>query len=65
MKSKTNRGHFTKGNKDGFTTDRSKPLNAHVGIRMTTEDKEALKNVPQWQERLRNYLKQLIEEHGE
>lgn len=58
------KGQFVKGNEEGFITDRLKPLNAHVGIRLTTEDKEKLKSVPEWQGRLRNFIQQLIKEHG-
>ena len=57
-------GHFEKGHNEGFTTDRPKALKSLVGIRLTPEDKEALKNVPDWQERLRQYIQLLIEEDG-
>ncbi len=58
-------GHFKKGNTEGFVTDRPKALKSLVGIRLTPEDKEALKNVPNWQERLREYIQILINEDGE
>ncbi len=58
-------GHFEKGHGEGFTTNRPKALKALVGIRLTPENKEALKNVPNWQERLREYIQSLINEDGE
>ena len=53
-------GYFKKGNKEGFVTNRPKALKSLVGIRLTPEDKEALKNIPNWQERLREYIQTLI-----
>ncbi|MDY6902812.1 MAG: hypothetical protein SWZ49_32790 [Cyanobacteriota bacterium] len=58
-------GHFKKGNTEGFVSNRPKVLKSLVGIRLTSEDKEALKNVPNWQERLRKYIQVLISEDGE
>ncbi|MGB6296515.1 MAG: hypothetical protein WBF90_10055 [Rivularia sp. (in: cyanobacteria)] len=58
-------GHFKKGNTEGFTTKRPLALKSLVGIRLTREDKEALETVPNWQERLREYIKELIKEHSE
>ena len=58
-------GHFEKGHNEGFTTDRPKALKSLVGIRLTPEDKEALKNVLNWQERLREYIQLLINEDCE
>lgn len=58
-------GHFKKGNTEGFTTDRPLALKSLVGIRLTSEDKEALKRVPNWQEQVREYIQELIKQHGE
>jgi len=58
-------GYFKKGNTEGFVTSRPKALKSLVGIRLTPEDKEALKNVPNWQERLREYIQEMISNDGE
>ncbi len=54
--SRNNFGHFKKGHKLGFTTDRSEPLIAIVNLRVSQSQKNKLKNVPNWQERLREYI---------
>ena len=51
-----NKGHFQKGNKQGFTTEREEPLNATATIRLTQKQKQILKNTPDWQERVRQYI---------
>ncbi len=49
-------GQFQKGHKRGFTTDRDEPLKTTATIRLTEKQKEILKNTPDWQERLRQYI---------
>ena len=61
---RNSKGHFVRGNSEGFNTNRNKALTAQISIRITAEDKETLKSVPIWQERLRTSIQQLIEEHG-
>ncbi|MGD1909979.1 MAG: hypothetical protein ACFB2X_03695 [Rivularia sp. (in: cyanobacteria)] len=58
-------GHFQKGNTEGFVSNRPESLKSTITVRLTAKDKEALKNVPDWQERLRQYIQLLIEEDGE
>ncbi len=56
---RNNFGRFKKGHKLGFTTDRSEPLTSIVNLRVTQSQKNKLKNVPNWQERLREYIDDL------
>lgn len=49
-------GHFKKGHKRGFTTQRAEPLKTTATIRLTEKQKTILKNTPDWQERLRQYI---------
>ena len=51
-----NKGHFKKGHRRGFTTDREDPLSATATIRLTEKQKQALKNTPDWQERVRHFI---------
>jgi len=57
--------YFEKGNKLGFVAAGDKPLTAHVGLKLTEKDKEALKRIPRWSEKLREAVKRIIEEEGE
>lgn len=58
--SRNNYGHFQKGHKLGFTTDRSEPLVAIVNLRVSESQKTKLKTIPNWQERLRECIDILI-----
>ncbi len=52
---------FQKKHKQGFTTNREKPLvSSPVCLRMDVELAKELKSVPDWQERLRSALPELI-----
>lgn len=51
-----NKGHFKKGHRLGFVTQREKPLSTTATIRLTQEQKEILKNTPDWQERVRQFI---------
>jgi hypothetical protein len=52
---------FQKKNTQGFTTNREKPLvSSPVCLRMDVELAKELKSVPDWQERLRLVLPELI-----
>lgn len=59
-----NKGHFKKGNSTRYVAAGDKPLTAHIGIRLTEEDKETLKQIPDWSSKLRELVRQLIEEEG-
>ncbi|MBO3463582.1 hypothetical protein G7B40_031755 [Aetokthonos hydrillicola Thurmond2011] len=53
---------FRKNHKLGFTTNREKPLTSSpVCIRLDEELAEKLKAVPDWQDKLRTVLPELIE----
>ncbi len=58
-------GHFKKGNTEGFVSNRNESLKSTITLRLTARDKETLKNVPNWQERLRDYIHILINKDGE
>ncbi|MEM9927430.1 MAG: hypothetical protein AAF915_27445 [Cyanobacteria bacterium P01_D01_bin.50] len=61
-----NSRYFEKGNKNRYTTTREVSLTSTLTLRITPEQKESLKNVPDWQERLRGFVDSMIEEsHGE
>ncbi|MEO0968640.1 MAG: hypothetical protein AAFX80_09955 [Cyanobacteria bacterium J06639_18] len=52
----TGKKGFQENNKHRFMTSREKPLVKTVTIRITEEQKQILKNTPNWQERLRQYI---------
>ncbi|MGD1914271.1 MAG: hypothetical protein ACFB2X_26585 [Rivularia sp. (in: cyanobacteria)] len=54
--SRDNWGKFEKGNKVGFTTNRSEPLTALINLRVSESQKTKLKTIPNWQERLRECI---------
>ncbi|MEO1373026.1 MAG: hypothetical protein AAFW70_01610 [Cyanobacteria bacterium J06635_10] len=60
-----NKGHFKKGNATRYIAAGDKPLTAHIGLKLTEEDKEALRQIPKWSDKLRAAVKQIIEEYGE
>ena len=53
-----------KGNPDlykyGFKSDREKPCTAQVGLRVTPEMKEELKNIEGWRDMVRSYLEEVV-----
>lgn len=51
---------FQKGHKLGFTTNRTEPLTDIVNLRVSQSQKEKIKIIPNWQERLRKYIDILI-----
>ena len=54
---------FRKNNKLGAKKFLTRPLDDQpVTFKAYRGNKEALKNVPNWQERLRNYVERLIDE---
>ncbi len=58
---RSSKGHFAKGHKEGFTTNRKQPLTAQIAIRLTPKVKEKLKNVPNWQGEVREFIEALAE----
>lgn len=56
---------FQKGNTQGFTTDRDLPLNSPLTIRLNSEQKAKIKQVSNWQEKLRSYIDRMIVEEEE
>ena len=62
---RNSKGHFVKGNDEGFTTNRKQPLTAQVAIRLTPQVKEKLKNIPDWQSLVRGYIDTIVkDDHG-
>lgn len=59
---RNNYGHFQKGHKLGFTTDRPEPLTSIVNLRVSESQKDKLKTIPNWQERLRECIDILIKD---
>ena len=57
---RNSKGHFVKGHKEGFTTNRTQPLTAQVAIRLTPQVKEKLKNIPNWQNQVRAFIEALV-----
>ncbi|MEO1378440.1 MAG: hypothetical protein AAFW70_30075 [Cyanobacteria bacterium J06635_10] len=62
---RNSKGHFIKGNNEGFTTDRKQPLTAQVAIRLTPQVKEKLKNIPDWQSLVRGYIETITRKDDE
>ncbi|MEH1821518.1 MAG: hypothetical protein V7L31_20965 [Nostoc sp.] len=54
---------FRENNNLGFEPKGNEALTANISFKTTKRKKELLKNVPNWQERLRNCVDQLIKEH--
>lgn len=61
---RNSKGHFVQGNKEGFIPSGDKPLTAHIGLKLTEDKKEALRQIPQWRDKLRSLIDAMIEEHG-
>ena len=53
---RNSKGHFVKGHKEGFTTNRKQPLTAQIAIRLTPQVKKKLKNIPDWQIQVRKFI---------
>ncbi len=52
----TGKKGFQENNEYRFTTKRTIPLDTTATIRLTQKQKQILKNTPDWQERLRQYI---------
>ena len=63
-KMRDSKGHFVKGNKEGFIPGGDKPLTAHIGLKLTEDKKGALRQIPQWRDKLRSLIDAMIKEHG-
>ena len=60
---RNSKGHFIKGNEEGFTTNRKQSLCAQVAIRLTPQAKEKLKNIPDWQNQIRDFIEDMVKDH--
>ena len=58
------KGQFEKGNNEGFVAAGDKPLIAHIGLKLTEDNKVALKQIPEWRNKLRGLIEEMIKEHG-
>ncbi|MEM9926215.1 MAG: hypothetical protein AAF915_21095 [Cyanobacteria bacterium P01_D01_bin.50] len=58
------KGHFLKGNSEGYTSARKETIKGKLTIMINEDDLFALKNIPDWRERVREYIKLLIKDHG-
>ncbi|MEM6754318.1 MAG: hypothetical protein AAF630_15255 [Cyanobacteria bacterium P01_C01_bin.38] len=61
---RNSKGHFVKGHKEGFTTNRKQSLTSQVAIRLTPEVKQKLKNIPDWQNQIRDFIEDMIKDDG-
>ena len=62
---RNSKGHFVKGNSEGYTSSRKESIKGRLTIMINEDDLAALKNIPDWRERVREYLKLLIKDHGD
>ncbi len=57
---------FQKNNKYGFVSNRERPLDSKpISFKGFEGQRDALKNIPGWQEQLREFVDQLIEKSGQ
>ncbi|MEM7579143.1 MAG: hypothetical protein AAF316_04690 [Cyanobacteria bacterium P01_A01_bin.80] len=61
---RNSKGHFIKGNNEGFTTDRRQPLASQISIRLAPQIKEKLKNIPDWQNQVRDFIEDMVKDDG-
>ncbi|MEO1375295.1 MAG: hypothetical protein AAFW70_13435 [Cyanobacteria bacterium J06635_10] len=61
---RNSKGHFIKGNEEGFTTNRKHPLTATATVRLTPQAKEKLQNIPNWQNKVRDFIEDMIKDDG-
>ncbi len=59
------KGHFVKGNSEGYTSNRKDAIKGKLSIRVSEDDLVALKNIPGWRERLREHIKLIIKDYGD
>ncbi|MEM9925733.1 MAG: hypothetical protein AAF915_18620 [Cyanobacteria bacterium P01_D01_bin.50] len=62
---RNSKGHFVKGNSEGYTSSRKESIKGRLTIMINEDDLATLKNIPDWRERVREYLKLLIKDHGD
>ncbi|MEO0573300.1 MAG: hypothetical protein AAF039_16455 [Bacteroidota bacterium] len=60
---RNSKGHFVKGNSEGFKTDRKQPLSAQVAVRLTPQVKEQLKQISEWQRQVRDFIENMVKDH--
>ena len=56
---------FKKGNKFRYKPQGERTLDAHIGLKLTKEDKLALQSIPNWSEKLRDAIKLMIQNNCE
>ncbi|MEO1559487.1 MAG: hypothetical protein AAFS12_07560 [Cyanobacteria bacterium J06632_19] len=61
---RNSKGHFVKGNSEGYTSSRRETIKGKLTIMINEEDLAALKNIPDWRERTREHIKLIIKDHG-
>ena len=61
---RNSKGHFVKGNSEGFTSSRKETIKGKLTIMINEDDLATLKNIPGWRERVREHIKIIIKDHG-
>ncbi len=61
---RNSKGHFVKGNSEGYTSSRKETIKSNLSIMVNENDLAALKNIPGWRERVREHIKLIIKDHG-
>lgn len=59
---RNSKGHFVKGNDEGFTSSREQSLTAQIAIRLTPQAKEKLKKIPNWQSKIRDFIEDIAKD---
>jgi hypothetical protein len=62
---RNSKGHFVKNNSEGFVSERKESIKGKLTIRINEDDLKALKNIPDWRERVRLAIKQVINDGGD
>ena len=62
---RNSKGHFVKGNSEGYTSHRKESIKGRLTIMINENDLATLKNIPDWRERVREYIKLIIKDHGD
>ena len=61
---RNSKGHFVKGNSEGYVSSREESIKGKLTIRINENDLTALKKIPDWRELVREYIKLIIKDHG-
>ena len=62
---RNSKGHFVKGNSEGYTSSRRETIKGKLTIMINEDDLTALKNIPDWRECVRESIKLIIKDHGD